>query len=51
MGLEQGYKRSDYLFQFPKDLFKLNVTEEIAYEDNGLPEKVGRMLLHTRAKL
>ena len=28
------------LFQFPKDLFKLNITEEIGYEENGLPEKV-----------
>ena len=26
--------------QFPKDLFKDNVTDEISHEDNGLPDKV-----------
>ena len=29
-----------FCFQFPKDLFKENVTDEISYEDNGLPVKV-----------
>ena len=35
-------KKYDFVFcfQFPKDLFKENVTDEISYEDNGLPVKV-----------
>ena len=38
---EYHFKCSCLYFQFPKDLFKLHVTEEIGYEENGLPEKVG----------